>query len=957
MADELPPLIATLKGDASDLFSTLSEVESALEAFAGKDYMAQLGLDTAQALTELAAFESVADSQTITIPVTLDTSGAIAQLALLQSGAAMPGGSGGAGLGAALGGTAGSGGGGSGAAGLLAALGFGKGASRGIPGLGAFGAGLAGFGSIGAMAGLGPESLLTTLLGIGGSGLGALAGGGALAAGAVGVGAVGMGTDLAGIGQASGDIKTTYTNLQALDASIQQFGPHSTQAAAAFATLNQGLTQFSPLARGAVLAAAQTAVGFRALFDQVTGAAEATGANIINQVMQVAEKFLPTIGQFAAQNMLIIQTSLQPLFTWLQGPGLQIFTELETIFQQHLPAAMQAFTQGIELVIKTLGFLAPMTGHFITFLDDLFTKLNSPEGFYKFSAAIQSAVDIFHVWEGLIKAVGTAIYELFHHDAGTGTAIIQSLTDMVNKFNDWAKTVAGGDKLHSLLEAHKNEILSLLSLLPHIISIFGQLELTVSPTLMTIVADLAKLTDALLKVPFVGQVAGWILAFGILYNKIGLISTIFGPVIKLLMSLGGVLVATVFPAFTEAAGGAAGFSAALDANPVGVIVIALAALGVGLYELVKHFDAVSHFLNGPWGTAISAAVAGVFPMIGLPMLIIGHWRGFVNFFTHDIPNAFHVVENAVGVFVGFFTAIPGEVNHVWSDVVSELHSAWSSVSNWVSSNVTQPIVSFFTAIPGIIDHIWSDVVSAIHAAWSAIANWVNANIIQPIVNFFKGVPGAIAGAIAAVAGIVEAPFSAAWGIVSPILNNITSFFGGLAGAVSKAVSTIGGTLAAPFQAAWAIIGPILSAIQGAINLISNSKPAGSYGTPGAGGNTSGGSSVPLRAAGGPVSSGQPYLVGENGPELFLSGYSGAIVPINMGSPIAPIAATNAGGAGNATITVQQPVQVVLNNQVIGQTMQTLLLKMARSQGNLWGGWGGTNQTGSATNINSNAVAR
>lgn len=40
----------------------------------------------------------------------------------------------------------------------------------------------------------------------------------------------------------------------------------------------------------------------------------------------------------------------------------------------------------------------------------------------------------------------------------------------------------------------------------------------------------------------------------------------------------------------------------------------------------------------------------------------------------------------------------------------------------------------------------------------------------------------------------------------------------------------------------------------------------------------GGSLVPGRAAGGPVASGRPYLVGENGPELFVPGASGSIVP-------------------------------------------------------------------------------
>lgn len=48
--------------------------------------------------------------------------------------------------------------------------------------------------------------------------------------------------------------------------------------------------------------------------------------------------------------------------------------------------------------------------------------------------------------------------------------------------------------------------------------------------------------------------------------------------------------------------------------------------------------------------------------------------------------------------------------------------------------------------------------------------------------------------------------------------------------------------------------------------------------------------MPARAAGGPVMAGSPYLVGEEGPELFVPGRSGSIVP-------------NGGGGGGPTVQV------------------------------------------------------
>ena len=71
--------------------------------------------------------------------------------------------------------------------------------------------------------------------------------------------------------------------------------------------MNQWMADLAPTTVAAIAAANNTATAFHAMFDKVTGAAETTGANIISQVMVVAEKFLPTIGRFAAQNMTTIQ--------------------------------------------------------------------------------------------------------------------------------------------------------------------------------------------------------------------------------------------------------------------------------------------------------------------------------------------------------------------------------------------------------------------------------------------------------------------------------------------------------------------------------------------------------------------------------------------------------------------------------------------------------------------------
>lgn len=567
MADDfIPPAIIEIIGRDTDFISTITKDQSILKQFAATETKTNLGadsdpfqttltgvkselLDLAKQLTkarvgadatpfwtDIARLRSEIDAMSpLDINVDARTSTALAQIAALRGGVASA--QTGSLVAGALGAAAASGDkGGGGGGGLMSALGFG----------GLFG--LAGFGTVGSLAGFGPESMLMTGAGILGSAAGGLAGGAALGLGSAGVAGVGMGTDLAGIGQAAGDIRNVTQAQSALNQAIAEFGPFSTQAKDAQAQYNYTLSQFSPIAQSAVAAASATAQGFKAQFDQVTGAAEKTGADILNQLMQVGEKFLPTIGKYAAQNMTIIQASLQPLLTWIQGPGLAVFGQLEQTFQNQLPTAMVAFDQGVELLIKTLGFLAPYTGKLIDDLARWMTELNGAD-FGKFTGAINTAIGIFRDWEGLIKAVGTAIYELFSHDAGTGTSLVVTLTDMVNHFNAWARTVAGGDQLHSLMEAHKNELLAIIGVLGQLISSWGQVELVIRPFLMDLIGWLADVIGWLAKIPGIGQFAGIILAFEVLGSKIGplngLLASFNGAIKKLamdaLIALGGAL--------------------------------------------------------------------------------------------------------------------------------------------------------------------------------------------------------------------------------------------------------------------------------------------------------------------------------------------------------------------------------------------------------------------------------
>ncbi len=84
------------------------------------------------------------------------------------------------------------------------------------------------------------------------------------------------------------------------------------------------------------------------------------------------------------------------------------------------------------------------------------------------------------------------------------------------------------------------------------------------------------------------------------------------------------------------------------------------------------------------------------------------------------------------------------------------------------------------------------------------------------------------------------------------------------------------------------------------NIFGGGAGGGFIGMPG--GETASGAIIP-RASGGPVSSGQPYLVGENGPELFIPHVSGGIRP------------NGASGGGSVHVVIQQSFQTGVSQTI------------------------------------------
>jgi hypothetical protein len=499
-SEATPKVGLTLKDLPAQVAAAREEIQAALRPITEPIRLEDPAALGAEVLASAEAAQAVADAASIEVPVRVSGLGGAAGEAALS-------------------------------AGLWAALGLGSTAGGHILGTGITIPWAASMGSLGQLLGGGIEHYLLSSVGIIGSMIGGLLGGALLGGGALSTFAVGAGTDLAGIGQALGDITNVYEAQTKLNSAIafyntavRLYGAGSTEAHYALErlqtaqiNLNQALSSFNPIARQAVENDAAMLTSLHTLFDQATGMAENYGAQIIGKFLGVVPSFFNIIGGFATTNMKIIMQDIQPLLNWLSTDsrwgGLGVFTNLEKIFQSHLPTGIKALTTGFELFAKVMTLAAQQTGPFIRDLAELFTHLNHAD-FGHVAEIVTHLITLFRVWLGFWMSLGGDIVTIFEEAVGLGERIALDFTAIFKVIGSWLHG-EGGDLLHQLFTAHLQEFQALINVLQAL----GPLFASFFDSMFQVLTAGALLVSVVLRP--IADVIGYIMHFGFAADLLG----------------------------------------------------------------------------------------------------------------------------------------------------------------------------------------------------------------------------------------------------------------------------------------------------------------------------------------------------------------------------------------------------------------------------------------------------
>lgn len=218
---------------------------------------------------------------------------------------------------------------------------------------------------------------------------------------------------------------------------------------------------------------------------------------------------------------------------------------------------------------------------------------------------------------------------------------------------------------------------------------------------------------ATLIVGIVGPMATWIAQH---QKLVGLVLAVAGGMLAAAAGIKAVTLATKLWAAAQAVVNdvMAIFDAEADANPIGILVIAIAALVAGIIYAYTHFksfrDAVQDVFH-----AIEAAAVYVWHAIDASIhQIVSAWDDVVGFFTGlwtDIKEIFDdAVSTVEGVIKGWYPLILGILSGGILLIPALIFKYWSKITGFIST-AWGDAITFIKSVPGKIEAVFAGAAS------------------------------------------------------------------------------------------------------------------------------------------------------------------------------------------------------------------------------------------------------
>lgn len=461
----------------------------------------------------------------------------------------------------------------------------------------------------------------------------------------------------------------------------------------------------------------------------------------------------------------------------------------------------QAF---LSIASIAISFITPMTAGLGSLAEQFNKWVQSAQGQAKINDMINTGIQAFKVLFGIISQVGGIIVAVFQ-GLSTSTGMFgQTLVDTLQAVKEFLRSAEGFNALQAIGQALQD------------------VGVVVRTILLTALRELAPAIPPLLK------------AFSQLAQQV------MPPVVKILEIVGPIVVKLaeaiadninwIGPLIIALGAWAAAqwvLNAAMLANPIGLVLIALAALVAAVALVITNWDSIAAFFKGVWDdvwkwtsdriTDVRNFIVSTWDAIykwlsdrltDIRNFFVNIWNDIVSFFV-GIGTS---IGNAVGSVIDWFASIPAKIGNFLASLPGTLWNAFVDGFKLALNAVIQGIewiIAAMIALPLKIMSIVVQVGTALVNGITSAFNWLVTNIpvfINNVITFFSELPSRIVGAIIGFSQMMNDWFTNTWNSlttnVSTSFDSFVAWWNALPDRIIAAIQAFGGLLLNWITTAW-----------------------------------------------------------------------------------------------------------------------------------------------------------
>jgi phage-related minor tail protein len=305
--------------------------------------------------------------------------------------------------------------------------------------------------------------------------------------------------------------------------------------------------------------------------------------------------------------------------------------------------------------------------------------------------------------------------------------------------------------------------------------------------------------------------------------KIALVAAAVGPVLviigKIISAVGTIM--TIIPQVSAAIGVVKGAMAALNltmlANPIVLIIVAIAALVAAFIYLWNNCEGFRQFWIDLWENVKQVAITV--------------WNAIKEFFVavwEGIKTVFTTVVTAISTFLTTaWNTIKTTVETVFNAISTFIQTVWNGIKTFfetIFTAIQTVVTTYFNIYKTVITTVLNAIKTVVTTIWNGIKTAVTTVVIA-IQSFITTAWNAIKTTVSTVMNAIKSVVSTVWNgikntittVVNTVKNGVTNGFNAIKNTLSGILNGIKSTVSNVFNGIWSFISGIVNKLKNVFN--------------------------------------------------------------------------------------------------------------------------------------------